>query len=207
MTQAKQPNIYQRIHAVMQEVGYVQKDATVEAGGGRSYKGVSHDAVVAALRPAMVKHGIVLHVTQIEEKAVEGQTARGYPKIRYEAWYEIALVNIDSPDDRAVYRMHAHAEDGGDKAPGKSVSYAVKTVLLKAFDLETGENDESRYLPDEPAYVTDEQAATIQALAEEVGADIPAFCNWLKVDSIETIPANKHERAVKALEKKRKQEA
>ena len=40
--------------------------------------------------------------------------------------------------------MAAHANDHGDKAPGKSLSYATKGAILKALMIETGETDEGR---------------------------------------------------------------
>lgn len=199
---SEQQNIHQRILAVMREVPYVQKDATVQAGGGQSYKGVTHDAVVGVLRKPMIEHGIVMSVSQTAEHAVEGQTKSGSPKIRYEAWYDVTLYNADDPKDCITYHVHAHAEDGGDKAPGKSMSYATKTVLLKAFALETGESDESRFQPDEVAYITDEQAADIRQRIEDTGTDEAKFLKWLKVDSVESIPANAYPRAVDALDKK-----
>lgn len=202
MTQQSKPNLYQRILAVMKDVPYVQKDATVDAGAGRSYKGVTHDAVIAKLRKPMIEHGIVLTVAQKSEHAVEGQTAKGYPKIRYEAWYDVTLTNADNPEDVLTYPVHAHAEDGGDKAPGKAMSYAVKTVLLKAFALETGESDESRYQPDEIAYVTDEQVSDLRQLMSDTDTEESAFCGWLKVDSIESLPAGRYDAARKALLKK-----
>ena len=200
-------NLHQRILAVMKDVPYVQKDATVSAGGGNNYKGVTHDAVIAKLRRPMIEHGIALSVSQTAERAVEGQTKSGNPKIRYEAWYDITLYNADKPEESLVYHVHAHAEDGGDKAPGKAMSYATKTVLLKAFALETGESDESRYQPDEIAYITDTQAAEIRQWIEDTGTDEAKFLGWLKVDSVEAITANAYQRALKALKKKAEKEA
>lgn len=135
-----------RILAVMGEVTYVQKD-TLVAAGNRQYWAVSHDAVVRALRPSLVSHGILVYTRQTAEKAIEGRTASGYPKIRYEAWYEVTLVSADDTEDTMTIPIHVHAEDSGDKGPGKAASYAMKTALLKAFVLETGESDE---IPLEP---------------------------------------------------------
>lgn len=198
----EKPNLYQRMNAVMRDVAYVKKDATIDAGGGRSYKGVSHDAVTAALRPALIKHGIVVHVNQTSEKVMDGKTAKGYPKIRYEAWYDVALINMDNPADRLTYQVHAHAEDGGDKAPGKAISYAVKSVLLKAFTLETGENDESRFLPDEPAVITDDQFSSLMELIDATNTDMDKFCQYLKINKVDAMPAAMYERAMKALKTK-----
>ena len=35
--------------------------------------------------------------------------------------------------------------DNADKAPGKALSYAKKYAVLKLFEIETGEDEESRY--------------------------------------------------------------
>jgi len=48
------------------------------------------------------------------------------------------------------------------------------------------------------------QFANLTALAEEVGADLTAFCKYMKVDELKNLPASFYANAVKALEKKRK---
>lgn len=152
MTQ-KNRNLYQRIAAVMQAVKYIRKDARVSAGR-ETYMAVSHDAVIAKLRGPMLDAGIVSTITQKGPGIIfEGQTRGGSAKIRFQAVYEIAYVNIDDPQDRLVIDMEAHAEDMGDKAPGKAASYAVKTAHLKTFSLESGDQEEQReeYAPVAPA--------------------------------------------------------
>ena len=52
-------NIHQRLHAVMQEVSYVQKTHKIDVG--RGYSVVTHDAVTAKVRPALVKHGVIAY--------------------------------------------------------------------------------------------------------------------------------------------------
>jgi len=138
-------NIYQRINAVMKEVSYVKKDAEVGFGQNK-YKAVSHDAVIALVRKSCVDHGILIVTSQVGAgKVVPGETATGKPKIRYEAFYDVTFVNIDDPTDKFTASAEAHGDDGGDKGPGKTMSYASKMVILKTFMLETGIADESRY--------------------------------------------------------------
>lgn len=143
-------NIYQRINAVMQAVEYVQKDATVDTGGGRSYRAVSHDMVLSVLRKAMVDNGIVTRVEQLHSELIQtrGPDPRAdksqFSQHLYAGAYAVDFVNIEKPEDYARVVINAHAQDSGDKAPGKAVSYAVKYAMLKTFGLETGENDESR---------------------------------------------------------------
>ena len=54
------------------------------------------------------------------------------------------------------------------------------------------------------ARITPDQAATLQALIEEVKADIPTFCAQFGVRVIANIAADKYSEAVKSLEAKRK---
>lgn len=191
----KPKNLHQRIIAVMQQVKYVRKDVTVNAGAGGKYPGVSHDAVAAVLHGALADNGVVMRVTQDTSATLEGQTKSGSPKIRYSGWYEVALINADDPQDRETYRVEAHAEDSGDKAPGKALSYAVKMILLKAFMLETGENDEAREAPDEPILITVEQEARLTDLIESAGVDKARFLKWLRVSGLGEITAANFARA------------
>lgn len=137
-------NIYQRINAVMKVVEYVQKDATITGGG--TYKAVSHDMVVAVLRKEMVSQGIVVRLEQLKGHFEQKRDQKADIKMHlYVGEYAVHFVNIDNPDDCVSTTIQAHANDTGDKAPGKAASYAVKYAMLKTFSLETGENDEARF--------------------------------------------------------------
>jgi hypothetical protein len=134
-------NVYQRINAIREKVDYIKKDAKVEG-----YQVVTHDAVTSAVRQHLIDYGIVIVPRLISSvmKETGTTTAKGVPWMRYEGWYEIDFVNIDTPEDMFTMPIEAHALDYGDKAPGKSCSYATKYALLKVFNIETGESEESR---------------------------------------------------------------
>lgn len=139
-------NIYQRINEVRKSIGYVQKDKSVSTGGG-SYKAVTHDAVTGMIRDALIAQGVVIvpSVTSCVFHPKEPDA-----KLRlYEATYDIEFVNVDEPTDKVVSKQSAHALDNGDKAPGKAQSYATKYAILKLFNIETGEDEESRYQQDD----------------------------------------------------------
>lgn len=133
-------NIYQRISEVRKKIDYIRKDATVQG-----YKAVTHDMVTAMVRDHLIDQGIVMtvsfHSSNVEQA---GTTKSGTPIIRYEAVYSVRFVNVEDKDDYAQVMVEAHANDQGDKAPGKAMSYAVKYAILKTFNIETGENEESR---------------------------------------------------------------
>lgn len=134
-------NIYQRIHKVMEKVAYIRKDKKVE-----TYMAVTHDAVTAEVRPLFVENGIVIAPTFVSGQTVltGTQTAKGTPIIRYEGTYDVRFVNAEEPTDMIVVRVESHANDHGDKAPGKALSYATKYAILKLLMIETGESDEGR---------------------------------------------------------------
>lgn len=170
-------NIYQRLNAVREDVGYVRKDANVQG-----YKAVTHDQVTAAARPSLMKHGVMMVPRQISSETVEaGQTGRGASIIRYAGWYEFAFVNIDKPDDQVTVTIEAHANDHGDKAPGKAISYATKYALLKVLNIETGEDEESRVeAAAKAAPMTAEQADQMRSLMEQTETDEDKFIAFLR---------------------------
>lgn len=140
-------NLFQRINEVRKGIDYIQKDKSVSTGGG-SYKAVTHDAVTALVREHMVKHEVVCYPVLVDslmnpkEVNANMETAK---QARYEATYDFVFVNADDPQDRLTIRVQAHAMDNADKAPGKALSYAKKYAILKLFEIETGEDEESRY--------------------------------------------------------------
>lgn len=139
-------NIYQRINELRKAIGYVQKDKAVSTGGG-SYKAVTHDAVTGMVRAALIEHGVVI-VPSVVSSVFNAKEPEAKQRL-YEATFQIEFVNMDEPTDRIVTHQTAHALDNGDKAPGKAMSYATKYAILKLFNIETGEDEESRYQQDE----------------------------------------------------------
>lgn len=129
-------NIYQRINAVMSECEYLQKKQAQQG------KGIKYDEVMAMIRDLLIKHGIVMVVRQIEMENLGG--VEGTKQKVYQGRYELDLVNMDDPSDKVTHSTYAHGMDGGDKAPGKAQTYAIKILLVKGFGIETGEDEESR---------------------------------------------------------------
>lgn len=130
----------------MKEVSYVQKNASI-SGMGAGYKAVTHDQVILAIRNSLVANGIVVEPKQKSGDFAIKRDLSATPPVKmalYTGWYDIEFVNIDKPNERSCVTVEAHANDNGDKAPGKAITYAVKTAILKMFTLETGENEESR---------------------------------------------------------------
>lgn len=158
-------NIYQRINAVRKAITYIQKDKAVSTGGG-SYKAVTHDAVTGMVRAALIEHGVII-VPSVQSAVFHPKEPDAKQRL-YEATYQVEFVNMDQPEERITIMVNAHALDNGDKAPGKAMSYATKYAILKLFNIETGEDEESRYQREEfdiaPHLAKIESAASIEAL-------------------------------------------
>lgn len=137
-------NIYQRIADVMRKVEYIKKDKKVD-----TYMAVTYDNVVAACRAELIAAGVMVYTEQVKAEMLITRDVKADVKMHlYSGTYNVHFVNVDKPDDRVTVAINAHANDNGDKAPGKCVTYATKTAILKVLLLETGENDESRAAPD-----------------------------------------------------------
>lgn len=136
-------NLYQRINEIRKKVDYIQKDKSVSTGGG-SYKAVTHDQVTAILRQHMNDYAIICVPNLVTSKANDYRNAES-KQFRYDATYSFQFVNADKPDESLTIVIESHAMDNADKAPGKALSYAKKYAVLKLFEIETGEDEESRY--------------------------------------------------------------
>lgn len=120
-------NIHQRLAKAMEAVTYIQK----EKKQGMRYSIVSHDAVTAKVRPALLENGIVYYPIQTNASQTGNRT---------EAVMVIRFTNIDDPKDYFDVQSFGYGIDDQDKGPGKAMSYAVKYALLKTLGLETGDD-------------------------------------------------------------------
>ena len=90
------------------------------------------------------------------------------------------------------------------QAVGSSTSYGKRYVLTALLNITTrGEDDDGKTGGDGDT-ITADQAATLRALAEEVGADLIKFCQHFKIASIPAMPAEQYRSALAGLEKKRR---
>jgi len=203
-------NIYQRINKVREAVAYLRKDKQVE-----SYWAVTHDMVTAELRPQLIKHGVVtvLRQTSGEVQDTGKATKKGTPITRYVAFYEMDFVNMDDPTDKTTTSIGSVAEDQGDKAPGKCASYAVKYIMLKTFNIETGEGDEGR-IESKPTPITDLDLITLKEMCnakdyfkEDADAKLKSLAERVYgLKKIEDLPGKYLEDAKQRLESMGKKE-
>lgn len=178
---AKPKNIHQRLAAAMQAVSYIQK----ERKQGMQYTIVSHDAVTAKVRPALLAEGIVYYPVRCDHS---------HNGNRVECTMTVRFVNVDDPDDHFDVPTFGYGIDNQDKGPGKAMSYAVKYALLKALGLETGDdpdNESVEHSKEDPAKATvsPEQFIKLRDKCEEAGVPPEKVCGLAGVPSLEQFPA------------------
>ena len=192
-------NIHQRIAAAMKAVAYIQKDKPK----GLQYSIVSHDAVTAKCRPALLEQGVHYY----PQDMVWSQNGN-----RTEVSLNLKFVDIINPSDFILVPSLGFGIDSQDKGPGKAISYAVKYGLLKGLGLETGDDPDMEQtaehqpgdmVQDPHPSITPEQLVELNTLADEVGADKEKFCQYLGVPSLANLDPKAFDVAKTALEKKR----
>ena len=198
-------NIYQRINEVRKAVNYVKKNSNVQG----QYKAVSHDDVTAMVRNELIKHGIIV-IPDLVDSAITpiGNTKSGAPVIRYSGRYLVRFINADNPEDMFSVSLDAHANDHGDKSPGKAVSYVSKYALLKIFNIETGEDDESRAESYESlGPISEDKAEIIKRLIASTETSETEFLAWADAETVEQIKQSDYSRVYAQLKRKENKQA
>ena len=126
--------------AVMKEIGYVQKKGKVGSGNyGYTYAGEKE--LIAQLRPAMVKHGIVMYPDICEVvKTEDYTTSKGHRMSLFLGKRRFCFEHVES-GDQAFVETFAEASDQGDKRASKAMTLAKKYALREFFLIETGDED------------------------------------------------------------------
>jgi len=131
-TEAKAPNIHQRMLEVMREVETLKR---ADWNEHHRYTFVSHDDVTHAIRRQFCRVGITQQVTIIGVSRLgEG------PAERVLAIVNVKWINVDEPEDFVEVRGYSESQKNGKGGPtpqqiGAAVSYAVKMLQLKNFAL------------------------------------------------------------------------
>ena len=103
--------------------------------------------------------------------------------------------------------LQAGRDDSGNKnsiqAIGSTITYLQRYTLKAALGLSASKDDDGQSA-EASGPITEDQAQWLRALADEVGADIPRFCQYFKIDALPDLKQSDFDRAVKSLESKRR---
>lgn len=86
---------------------------------------------------------------------------------------------------------------------GSAFQYGRRYLTCMIFNVPTGDDDDGQAAGGGP-FVNEEQLKKINALITEVKADVPNYCKVMGVESVDKIPAREFDKAMKALNRKKK---
>ncbi|MCB5173687.1 ERF family protein [Microvirga lenta] len=89
------------------------------------------------------------------------------------------------------------------QAVGSSTSYGKRYTAQALLNLTSRGEDDDGSAAGAPLTISEEQVEALQDLIIEVGADPKKFCAYLKVGSLNALPADQYQRALDALNAKR----
>lgn len=139
-TKMAQPNIYQAINSIMQDVDAIGKNKK-NAQQGYSFRGI--DDMYNALQPLFKKHNVFIASNVLESKREERQTAKGGTLIYTIAKCQFKFFTIDGSFIESV--LEGEAMDSGDKSTNKAMSTALKYALMQMFLIPTEEKLDTEY--------------------------------------------------------------
>jgi hypothetical protein len=156
------PNLAQRLIAVKREIGAVGK-AERNSAQGFNFRGI--DAVLNAVSPALIKHGVVVYPRLVGLDKGTATTSKG--SIMNTVVVTVEYVFTDG-EDEIVTCAPGEAFDSGDKCVAKAMSVAYRTALIQALSLPTDEPDPDHEVYD--AQPVERFVLTSDAMDELLGA-------------------------------------
>lgn len=149
-TMSQEINLIQKaIVEVMREVGSIEKKSEVGANTNFAYKGVRDLDVKAKLLPLMVKNGLSVIPTAIDSELKverwEETDYKGNPKMKSQIFLraQCTYTLLHTSGQWIKFSGEGHGIDTGDKAAGKSTTYALKYALIYLFMIPVGHIDDA----------------------------------------------------------------
>jgi hypothetical protein len=160
--------------------------------GQTNYKYATLAKILEIVVPALAKHGL----------SHNWETKQDGPAITVSC----IITHAQGHSERTS--LSAAPDQSGGKnaiqAVGSAVSYLERYTFMALTGLAASDQDDDGQRA-EVEYITDKQAADLDVLIAEVGADKAAFLKWARVEALSEIAAKDYSNAVRMLERKRKQ--
>lgn len=162
-------------------------------------KYASYAAIDRALRPIYTEAGFSLSFDTGEGAALD--------------WVRIVCSVSHKSGHTRKYHIDMPADGKGAKggdvmtkthATGSATAYGMRYLVKMIFNVAIGEDDDDGNNATGTKFVTEDQIANIEAVITEVNADRHAFLRYMQCKAIAEIRADEYQRAITALEAKRK---
>jgi len=161
---------------------------------GTSYRHATLAGIVEASVPALSKHGL----SHRWETKQEGNAITVACIVTHELGHS-AQTSLTAPPDTS-------GSKNGIQAIGSTVSYLQRYTFMSITGLAAKDQDDDGRAAGSPPteFITPDQATVLNDKLTEHGKNKAAFLSWLKVESVEQIPAAWFDRCVAQIEKKPK---
>ena len=173
--------IYQAIAGVMADVGAIGKDSVNEQQRFK-YRGI--DAVMNALQPAFIKHGLFVYPEILDHTREERQNAKGTNLIYSVIKVAYHFTAMDGSD--VVVTVIGEGMDTGDKATNKALSIAFKYACFQLFCIPTEEmrDPDAEVHEVKPERISPIMVQTIRTEMAKVGVSEAQICQRYKIGQL-----------------------
>lgn len=160
-------------------------------------KYASYNGVDKAVRPSYTSHGFA--PTFGTEESPKENHVRVTCLVRHDGGHTDYSF-VDMPCD-------GKGAKGGDvmtktHAVASALSYGKRYLLILAFNIPIGDDDDGNDAGNPVEFITDDQAKQIEDILEEIGGFDP-FRTYYKIASVDCLPASKFADALAQLEKRK----
>ena len=171
-----------------------QASIVTKSGASFSYRYAALEDITRVVRPVLARHGLsyAWDVTHGDGALI----------------VTCVLRHVDGHEERASFPVpiDGSARMSAAQANGAALTYGRRQSLIAVLGLTTTDEDidGAGDVPDSNR-ITPQQAADLDALIEEVGADRRKLLQWAGVGRLEDLTHDKYQTAVRMLERRRHQ--
>ncbi len=166
--------------------------AVAEKGKGHNQtKYAKWEDIQAKITPVLGRHGFALSFrTKVEDKVIRITAILAHREGHLEE-NELLLPADTGPGRNAV------------QAVGSSITYGFRYTACALLNIQTGVTDDDGAAGGGSTTISDEQVVRLQTLIQNAGANPEKFLQHMKVESLETMPADRFDAAIAALNRKK----
>lgn len=166
--------------------------AVAEKGKGHNQtKYAKWEDIQAKITPVLGRHGFALSFrTKVEDKVIRITAILAHREGHLEE-NELLLPADTGPGRNAV------------QAVGSSITYGFRYTACALLNIQTGVTDDDGAAGGGSTTISDEQVVRLQTLIQNAGANPEKFLQHMKVESLQTMPADRFDAAIAALNRKK----
>lgn len=159
-------------------------------------------AIELQAMPIIHRHGFAVSFQP------DGYNDKGELRIRWEISHEEGHTRNgfgEIPVDGAG--SQGKVNKTGTQAFGSTATYGRRYLLCMLFNISTGDDRDGNTVTDTDGPITVEQRDAILKLCNETDMPVEKFCEWAKIEGVADLAARNYQKAVNALEARRRKVA